>query len=568
VRPRPFGGILTASRLSIWAELARKHSFLNREEEIVHQIIIRNGFVVDGTGAPGSVGDVAVDNDLITDVSAHIEQSGEREIDATGKVVIPGFIDPHVHEEWVCFLDGDYELFLRQGVTTIANGNCGHFMVPGPRENFLEYYWRNGLISTRQRDEYLHTFPNWEDFAGYAQAVDQVGTNVNFVTLLGHGTIRWSVMGGAFDRPPSPEEAQRIENIIRRSMEQGAWGISFGLDYVPSRYASLDELVAVGRIIKDYDGIAAAHLRHALGVLGATLEFLEVGRRSGVKVQISHLKPICPEAFEAVEDAIGAGVEARIDTIPRSTGHIHSKDRLLLFAMALSDELFAGGLDGVKHALHTKEGRKLIQQDQTLFGGDKSDVFVILSEDPHLEGHSVKDIAAERGQDPNECLLDLLADEKKYSFWLGGPSRSDFPDAPHAASILQNPYVCVGTDEIMGDPEDPYDWYELQRRGGFPVFMQMYRSLGVPTEEIVRRNTSMIAQHFGIERRGQLKEGYFADITVLDLDSFRFPSPQEADYRQPLTMAEGVEYVLVNGQLALDARQVQHSRSGRVLRRP
>ena len=177
--------------------------------------------------------------------------------------MIPGFIDPHVHEEWVCMIDGTYELFLRQGVTTVGNGNCGHSIAPGPVDNVIDYYWGNGLMSTKQRDEYKKRFPQWSDYAGYKKAVEDKGTNINFATVLGHGTIRWSVMEGACDRPPTPEEAEKIEGIIRRSMEQGAWGISFGLDYVPSRYADMDELVTVAKLVAEYDGTAAAHLRHS-----------------------------------------------------------------------------------------------------------------------------------------------------------------------------------------------------------------------------------------------------------------------------------------------------------------
>ena len=534
----------------------------------MYDVVIRNGLVVDGTGSKPFKGDVAVTGERIRKIAPKIEEKGVKEYDAQGKIVIPGFIDPHVHEEWVCLIDGSYELFLRQGVTTVANGNCGHSIVPGPKANILDYYWGNGLMSSKQRDDYMNRFPEWEDFDGYAKAVEEKGTNLNFVTLLGHGTIRWSVMNGAHDRPPTKEEAERIENIIRQNMGQGAWGISFGLDYVPSRYADMDELVTVTKIIKEYDGIAAAHLRHSIGIKEATEEFVEVGRRSGVKIQVSHLKSTCPEAFEVVRKAAEEeGMRILADTIPRSTGHCTGKARLLQFVMAVSDELFAGGIEGVKAALKTKEGREIIKKDAYIFAGDKSDKFVILSEDPHLEGRSIKDIAQERNQDPDETMLDLLADGKNYVFWLGGPSRADFPAEGHCETIVKNPYICVGTDEIMGDVEDPYDWYELQRRGGFPIFMKMYLSKNVPLEEIVRRNTSMVAKHFDIKERGELKEGNYADIAVIDLEAYNYPSPQEVDYRKPLTMASGVDTVLVNGKAALEKGELRKPFSGKVLRR-
>lgn len=535
----------------------------------MQDILIKNGFIVDGTGQPGWQGDILIRKDRIVKMAPEIEASADVEmIDATGRVVSPGFIDPHVHEEWVCFVDGTYEWFMRQGVTTVVNGNCGHSIVPGPKENIVDYYFGNGLFSLDQRDRYKISFPDWEDFATYSQAVAEKGSNLNFVTLLGHGTIRWSVMHGAYPRKPSAEEEKEIERIIRTNMEQGAWGLSFGLDYVPSRYADMDELVAVSKMIKEYDGVVAAHMRHSIGIVEATAEFIEVGRRSKAKLQASHVSSMYPDAFDLVKDAREKEqIDILLDTIPRSTGHCNSKSRLILFIMALSDELFAAGPEGVKAALKTPEGREIIKKDAYIFAGDKSDKFIIMSDDPSIEYMSVQDIAEQRGIDPDDCMLDLLADDNNYVFWLGGPSRADFPKEGHCASIVANPYVSVGSDEIMGDIADPYDWYELQRRGSFAIFMQMYREKGVAVEEIIRRNTTMVAEHFGIPERGRLKEGYYADIAVIDIDHYRFPSPEEVDYHKPLTVAEGVDQLLVNGQFTIKNGILARPFSGRVLKK-
>ncbi|MDR7869827.1 MAG: amidohydrolase family protein [Tissierellaceae bacterium] len=532
----------------------------------MYDVVVRNGLVIDGNGSKPFKADIAIKDDKIAKIGEVLEE-GTKEFDASGKYVIPGLIDPHVHEEWICMVDGRYEWFLRQGVTTVVNGNCGHSIAPGPKDKVIDYYWGNGLMSSNQRDLYKKTFPEWEDFSGYAQAVTEKGSTINFVTLLGHGTIRWSVMDGAHNRPPSEEENKKIEEIIRKNMEQGAWGISFGLDYIPSRYADIDELVLVAKIIEEYDGVAAAHLRHSIGIKESTEEFIEVGRRSNVRIQVSHLKSTCPEAFDVVLEAANSGMRVLADTIPRSTGHCTSKSRLIQFIMGLSDELFDSGEEGVKAALKTREGREIVKRDAYIFAGDKSQKIIINSEDPHLENRSVLDIANERNQDPDETMLDLLGDEKEYTFWLGGRVREDFPASGHVQSVVDNPYVCVGTDEILGDPEDPFDWYELQRRGGFPIFANMYLEKGVPYEEIVRRNTSMVANHFGIEKRGQLKEGFFADLAIVDLDNYKFPSPEEVDYKKPLTVATGIHTVIVNGKTPLENKEMKEVYPGKVLKK-
>jgi len=528
-------------------------------------VLIKNGFVVDGTGRPGFPADIAVTGDRIVKIAPDIKDDAGLVIDAKNKLVIPGMIDPHTHEEWVLFLNGDYELFLRQGVTTVVSGNCGHSVFPGPIENVMDYWYGNGLANAKQRDSYKKRFPSWMDFAEYRVAAEKAGTNINHAPLIGHGCIRWTVMGGAFDRPPNKEESRRIEEIIRHNLSQGAWGVSFGLAYVPSRYAQMEELVDICSLAREYGAVAAAHLRNYIGIKPAVEEFLEVGRRSGAKLQLSHVASACPEAFQSAEQMAKDTGRVLIDTIPRSTGHCVSRSRLIQFIMSGSDVFFSLGYDAVKQALTTSEGRAQIVKDTPMIRGDKEDIFVISSDDPSLEGRPVAEIARERGISPDDCLFDLLIGDTKLSFWLGGPRRKDFI-GEHDERIIQNPYVCVGSDELKGDPEDPYDWYELQRRGAFPIFMNMYRRYGVPTEEIVRKNTSLVARHFGMEDRGELREGYFADIAVLDLDAYRFSNSDPIDYTKPLSMAEGVSDVLVNGQPALLSGQLKRSRSGKVLK--
>ncbi|MCJ7836622.1 amidohydrolase family protein [Cuneatibacter sp. NSJ-177] len=535
----------------------------------MYDLLIQNGLVIDGTGKPAFPADVAVSGDRIAKIAPKIEEEAKKVYDAKGKYVIPGLIDPHVHEEWVCMIDGRYPFFLKEGVTTVVNGNCGHSVIPGDVNHIMDYYLGNGLLSLKQWEEYKKTFPRWHDFESYAQAAEEKGTNLNFVTLMGHGTIRWSVMNGAHPRKPTEEEHAKIESIVKNGMDQGMFGISFGLDYVPSRYADIEELCDVVNMVKAYDGVAAAHQRNAIGIYEATQEFLEVGRRTGAKIQISHLASDTPEAFEAARKAHDEeGVRVHIDTIPDSTGHCISKSRMFLFIMALSDELFSQGVEGVKKALADPEGRAMIIRECYIFAGNKGSKYVVHSDDPHLENRSVLDIARERGVDPDECMLDLIADDNNYVFWVNAPAAhvpSKFID--HCPSIVENPYVSVGSDEIFGDPADPFDWYEVRRRGSFIIFANRYLKKGVPYEEIVRRNTSLVADHFGIEKRGRLQEGNFADIAVIDLEHYYYPEVSQEQYKTPELTGEGCEFLVVNGQVELEDGQVLRTYAGRVLRK-
>lgn len=532
-----------------------------------YDIIIKNGFIVDGTGNPGFYGEVAVKDDKIVKLATKIDGEAEKVIDAKGKMVSPGFIDPHVHEETVVLNDSMFDVFLKQGVTTTINGNCGHSVTPLDSANVFEYFYLNGLISEEARDKYNKEQPKWSNFKEYCDVVRKKGTNINLGFLLGHGTIRWTAMGGSKDRQPTPTEEADILRYIKEGMEDGALGISTGLSYIPSRYADTEEIVKCAKVVADYDGVYATHARYYAGYLESTLEAIEIGEKSGARVQVSHLTATSPESFDAILEARNRGIEIAVDTIPRSTGHCTRKDRLIQFIMSISSELFDKGVEGVKAALKTPEGRAIVLRDSYIFGNDMSKVFVINTGNEEIEYKTVEEIAQRRGiAEPKELLLDLLADDNdSYTFWLGGPSRKDFPIGPHPKNIQDNPLVMVGTDTIFGEPWDPGAWYELQRRGGFPIFMDMYRKGGVRVEEIVRRNTSMAAQQFRLCDRGLLKEGMKADIAVIDLDNYNYPSPTEIDYTNPLVNASGVDYVLVNGKLTLEDGKVLKTLAGEVV---
>ena len=533
----------------------------------VYDLIIKNGFIVDGTSNPGFYGDIAIKGDSIVKIASKIDESADRVIDAEGKMVSPGFIDPHVHWETTILNDNSFDVFLKQGVTSVISGNCGHSVTPLDSSNVFEYYYKNGLITREAQEKYNKEQPRWNSFSEYCDVARNKGLNINMGLLLGHGTIRWTAMGGSKERKPTEQEEKEILMYIEEGMQQGALGISTGLSYIPSRYADTEEIIKCAKVVAKYDGVYATHARYYAGFYESTLEAIEIGEKSGARVQVSHLTSTSPESYDAVLEARNRGLEIAIDTIPRSTGHCTRKDRLIQFVMSVSSEMFERGVEGVKEALKTPEGRKIIFKEAYIFGNDMNKVFVINTDNPEIEGKSIEELAKDRNyEDPKELLLDLLSDDNdKYTFWLGGPSRADFPIGPHPKNIQDNPLVMVGTDIIFGEPWDPGSWYELQRRGGFVHFMNMYREGGVRVEEIVRRNTSLAAQQFRLNDRGLLKEGMKADIAVIDLDKYSFPSPTEVDYSDPLVSAKGVLYVLVNGKIALEEGKILKTLSGQIL---
>jgi len=531
-----------------------------------YDLIIKNGFIVDGTGNPGFKADLAVIDDEIKKIASKIDAKAKSVIDAQGKTVVPGFIDPHVHEELVVLESGLFEDFLKQGVTTIVNGNCGHSVTPGASKNVFEYMYKNGLVSTEAKEYY--TEHKWSSLSEYIELVKQKGFNLNMGVLLGHGTIRWSVMGGSKDREPTTEETKEIANIIEEGLKDGALGMSTGLSYIPSRYAKTEELVKAAKILAKYDSIYTSHIRYYEGEVEAVKEAIEIGKKANVRVQVSHLTPTVPEAYDEILKARNEGVEIAVDTIPKSSGHCTRKDRMLQFIMALSSDLFEQGIEGVKRALKDEKGREKILKEAVIFGDDRSNIYVINTNDDKLEGKSIEEIAKEKDENPDDLLLDMLADDKlDFTLWLGGMNRDDFPGTEYSDSVSKNPLVMVGSDRIFGETDDPGAWYELFRRGAFPIFYKLMTDKGVRLEEIIRRLTSLPAQQFRLTNRGLLKEGLKADLAVIDFDNYSYPNEDTIDYSKPITLARGVDNVVVNGKVVLNNGEVKNVGAGKFLSR-
>ena len=510
---------------------------------------IINGFVIDGTGNPGIHAEVGIRNGKIAQIATHVAGEADTVLDAAGKAVCPGFIDPHVHEELAALGGDTFESYLRQGVTTTVNGNCGHSLTGGDSEHIYTYMYENGLASAEAKRRFMAENPAWVGLRGYTKVMrDRGGVNINMGFLLGHGTIRWCVMGGSKERKPTDAELARMKEIIADGMDEGALGISTGLSYIPGRYADTQELIECARVVAEKDGVYASHLRMQDGFEKSIAEAIEIGEKSGARVQVSHYAPRAVEGYRMAMAARERGLEIALDTIPKSSGHLKRKDRLIQFIISASNVLFGKDRAAFEAALKTPEGRAEILRS-TRF---KDEMLLVNTEDPGMEGRPLRDIAAERGTTLDELLLDLLENAPDtLTFWQGGMNRVDFPGTPYSETVANCPIVSPGSDRIFGEVFDRTAWYELFRKGAMPIFYHNMLSAGVRSEEIIRRMTSLPAAQFRLTDRGLLMEGRAADVTIVDLEKFSYPDASQIRCTDPNVMASGVCTVLVNGVPAL-----------------
>jgi dihydroorotase/N-acyl-D-amino-acid deacylase len=501
-----------------------------------YDLLIQNGTVIDGSGAARVRADVAVSGDRIVRVSTTPLNAGDaaRAIDARGLIVAPGFIDLHAHLDPILSIP-DAQSHVRQGVTLALGGPDGGG--PWPFGAYLD------SVATRK-----------------------LGMNVAF--LAGHNTIRRAVMGTA-NRPPTPEELERMKSMVARSMGEGAFGLSTGLRYIPGFYSKTDEVVALSKVAADSGGIYTSHLREeGVGLLQGVGEALEIGRQAHIPVVLTHHKAIgrlmwgkSTVTLAMVDSARRAGTDVMIDQYPY-TASSTSLDVLV------PPWAFAGGDSALKRRLDDKVLRDSIIRGVVEFilndrgGGDLKRVqFARVSWDHSLEGKTLYDLVARRGIEPTP---ENAAPVVLESVLKGGASMVyHVIDEGDVKRIMAHPQTMIASDGRLTRLGDGVP--HPRNYGTFPRVLGKYArdERVISLETAVRKMTSMPAARLGLRDHGCINQGCVADITLFDAAKVRDVGTFEDPHHYP----EGIPYVIVNGVVVVDAGTFTEARPGRVLRR-
>lgn len=497
-----------------------------------YDLVILNGRIVDGTGAAAFRADVGIRDGLIVKVGQIPHDAADRLIDADGLVVAPGFIDIHTHAEQI-FKAPAADNFVHMGVTTVITGNCGSSAVEV--ERFLD-------------------------------AVGRGRPAVNVGTLIGHGSVRSKVMGQD-DRAPTRDELNRMEEIVARGMDEGAFGLSTGLIYTPGAYAGTDELVALARVSASRGGIYATHIRdEGPDVFAAISEAINIGEQAGVPVEISHLKITSrnlwnksDEALRLVSAARGRGLAVTVDQYAY-TASSTSLDVLL------PEWVRAGGREEAKSRLADGNVRERVVGEmvaQLRREGFEDYSFAVISRydrEPRLNGKSVAEVArVARGGGLREQIEFIL---ELYSNGGAGMIYHKMSE-DDVRRIMGAPFTMIASDSGIQKPDEglthPRGYGNNAR-----VLGRYVRELRLLTlAEAVRRMTSLPAQSLGLKGRALIREGFAADLVIFDDRAIS----DLATFEQPRQYAAGIRYVLVNGDEVIADGQQTEARPGVVIRR-
>lgn len=478
--------------------------------------VIRNATIIDGTGAERFTGDVTIEDSHISEVGSS-SGAAAVEIDATGLVLAPGFVDVHTHDDGALLQHPDMAFKISQGCTSVVVGNCGFSAIPAvPGENTLDL---SGVQA------------NWSDLDGYRQNVENSGPALNAMMLVGHNTIRSLEMGNE-RRAPNDQELERMQQHVELAMEQGACGFSTGLVYRPGRWSDTDEVLELAKIVAPFDGIYATHMRNENDqLLEAVDEALEIGMKAGVAVQISHHKAAgkrnwgkVEESLAKVDAAIAEGAEVTLDVYPYTAG--------------------SGPM--VQYFDIDNPNPELAQAIQ-------------LASCPafrHYEGRMLVDIAAELGITAPEAVRHVLtAPDGKKTICI-----QHVMDEGDVVSNLRHDRVMIGSDGLPDLTGRPHP----RLFGTFPRVLGRYvREQGVvDLESAVRRMTSLSCDVHGLSGRGRITEGNWADLVLFDPDVVI----DVASYEDPKRESVGIRNVWVNGHMAFDNGVHTRVGSGNVLR--
>lgn len=526
-------------------------------------LAIRNGWLVDGTGAPKRRADVGIVGDRIVEVGTVSE--AEREIDAGGLTVSPGFVDPHSHSDWTIHANRDAQSTIRQGVTTEIVGNCGITNAP------VSELSRKTVAGRLQA--YAYDGPvTWQSFGEYLEDVEAGGTAQNLAYFVGHSTVREAT--GVTGDTPTEDELRTMENYVRQAMEAGALGMSSGLEYSLGATATTAELQRLSRVVGLYGGMYASHVRNRdAHILESIEEFLSIARDGNAIGEISHLNvrhdTNAPErgwerAVEMMSTARDHGFDIQADTTPflqgvgMMTGILPRwllAEGYAVAATRLADPLVRSRLrtecDRYWRFIHKGQwGRVRLQNSPQL---------------PELNGLYFTEIARRRKQDVWDAFFDVLAaaGEGMGNLIMVG----DLFTEEHMAEMISHPLISLGVDaytsvdhgalsEITASP--------LPYSGHVHYLTHHVRELGTLTlEEAIRKMSGMPAARFNLHGRGLVREGYFADLVIFDFEGLS----TESSFDTPARYPHGIPYVLVNGEFAVDESDRTVTRAGRVLRR-
>lgn len=525
------------------------------------KILIKNGLIVDGSGKDSYLADLLIDGDKIEKIGHGLEAEGAKVVDAKGMVVAPGFIDTHSHSSMLVFKDSLLSPKIKQGITTELVAQDG--MGPAPVNEATLSPWKKAMKGLE--GEYDVEW-SWRSVADYLEVIEKLPLGPNIAYLAPHGNVRMVSMG-LDNRKPTEEEMKLMQANLAKAIDEGAFGMSTGMIYPPCCYADVDEFIELGKVLHDKDALFVTHQRsEADSILDSMEEILTIGKESGSKVHFSHFK-VCgknnwdkfPKVLDRLDRAKAEGMTVSFDQYPYVAGST-------MMSVILPPWVHDGGTDRLLERLQDADLREKMKEDirKGIPGWDNfvdfaglDGIFVTFvgsDKNQDVVGKSLVEVGQIKGKEPLDAIFDVILEEENIVGLVDFYGTEE-----HVKLIMSRPEQNVCTDGIMGGKPHP------RLFGAFPRVLGKYvrDEKAFTLETAIYKMTGKSAQVLGLKDRGLLKEGMAADVVLFDFDKII----DKGDYTDPNQFPEGIEYVIVNGEMVIEKGEVTENRPGRVLRK-
>ncbi len=499
--------------------------------------LIKNIYIYDGTGTRPFLSDLLIEDAKIKKIQKGIKIDADEEIDGKGMALSPGFINVHSHSDLIALTDKKMEHVIRQGITTELVGQDGSSVAPVTDEIVDELADNMAPLAGVVGRDYW-----WRSMGDYLNEVKKVNPPVKIESLIGHGTVRMCVMGNE-NRKPTSDELNRMKEIVRKSMDEGAKGLSLGLIYPPGSYADTEELIEICKVIAEYDGIMMVHIRNEQDkILESLEEMIRIAEESKVRIHISHLKALGPKNWGKVREALNKVEELNKKGMEMNFGQYPYEAACTGLKVIVPTWAYEGGENAFQERLRKEEIYQKILEGvnnniKARGGADKILIATVKTkENSWMSGKDLKYIAEKLELSPGEAALELLKKE--------GPSVLAVYFAislDDVAYIMKSPLQTICTDGIVGSHPHPRTY------GSFPRVLRKYvRELKIMNlEEAIRKMTLEPARRLRLWDRGLLREGMCADLVLFNPETVS----DKNSYLEPKIYPEGIHAVWVNGDL-------------------
>ncbi|MHA1350241.1 MAG: N-acyl-D-amino-acid deacylase family protein [Promethearchaeota archaeon] len=539
---------------------------------MAYDIIIKNGKIIDGAGTPWYLGEIGIENGKITKIAPKIKDDAKKVIDANGLIVCPGFIDIHSHTDYFLPVGRGQESTLYQGVTTAVVGMCGDGMAPIPEGKEEEFRKRIGIIdpALAQLEYPYHTY------AEYLVYNKKKRNSANLVFFVGYGNLRWAGGQSGENRPADLIELQKMKQLLREAMEAGAFGMSTGLIYAPQVYAKTEEIIELAKVIAKYNGLYFSHIRgEGASVLKAVSEVIEIVEKSGCAGgQIAHHKVsgepywgTSKETIKLIEEANERGLSITCDQYPYNRG-------MSGLMTALPPWVREGENEEILNRIKKPEiqGRIRKEVKEGIKGWENwirdegfHNFFISTVIDDNWKDiitKNITEITKIKGfSDDFDTFFNLLIDnELSVQITIKSMGNEDI------RRIMTSRYQMVGTDGAGIPAATSSGAFHPRFFGTYPRILGKYvREEKILTlEQAIRKMSSFPAQRLGLQDRGLVREGNWADLVIFDPDKVI----DKATYEQPYQLPEGIPYVIVNGVIVVERGKKNRKAPGKVIHRP